>query len=141
MKIEVKRFDNGMHDTLGELFINGKFMCFTLEDEKREVKVKGDTCIPAGTYKVGKRYSPSKSPRLGHDLLWVMDVPGFQWILIHPGNTEDDTDGCLLVGTMIGKINGKRAVTNSVKAYNKIYPVISAAIDRGEEVTIKYFEV
>lgn len=136
MKIEVKRFDSGFHDTLGEFFINGKFYAFTLEDEKRDVKVKGETCIPVGTYKVVFYNSPSHGPKS----LMIDNVPGFKYILIHPGNTEDDTDGCLLVGTMIGKLNGKRAVLNSKKAFDKIYPVIAAAIESGEEVTIKYFE-
>lgn len=140
MLIEVFRFDSGKEDTLGELFINGRFYCFTLEDEHRDVKVSGETRIPAGQYKVKKRYSPKFTPRTGHDMLWIKDVPGFEYILIHSGNTEDDTDGCLLVGTAIGKLNGKRAVLNSKVAYNKIYPVISDAIDKGEEVTIKYMD-
>lgn len=135
MKIIVERFDSGSDDTLGRLYIDGKLCCFTIEDEKREVKVKGETRIPEGTYKVGKRYSPHFSPKTGHDMLWVKDVPGFQYILIHTGNTDDDSEGCLIVGS---KING-RSVIESKKAYDKIYPIISSAIDRGEEVTIKYF--
>jgi hypothetical protein len=140
MKILVERFDSGSEDTFGRLYIDGKLQCMTLEDEFREVKKKGDTRIPAGTYKVGKRYSPSKSPKTGHDMLWIKDVPGFQYILIHTGNTEDDTEGCLIVGTKIGKLNGKRAVLDSKLAYNKIYPIVSAAIDRGEDVEIKYMD-
>jgi len=140
MKILVERFDSGSDDTFGRLYINGKLECYTLEDEFREVKKRGDTRIPKGTYKVGKRFSPSKSPKTGHDMLWIKDVPGFQYILIHTGNTEDDTEGCLIVGTRIGKLNGKRAVLDSKVAYNKIYPIISDAIDRGEEVEIIYMD-
>lgn len=140
MKILIERFDSGSNDTIGKLYIDGDFMCYTLEDEFREVKKKGDTRIPSGTYKVGKRYSPSFSPKTGHDMLWVKDVPGFQFILIHTGNTEDDTEGCLIVGMKIGSLNNKRAVLDSKTAYNKIYPIISDAIDNGEEVEIIYMD-
>jgi hypothetical protein len=137
MKILVERFDSGKNDTLGRLYINGKFFCFTLEDEYRAVKVKGDTRIPEGTYKVVFYNSPSHGP----ESLMIENVPGFQYILIHPGNTEDDTMGCLLPGMKLGTVKGKRAVTESKKAFEKIYPIISDAIKRGEEVTIKYFVV
>lgn len=141
MKILVERFDSGSDETFGRLYINGKLMCMTIEDEFRAVKVKGETRIPSGTYKVGKRYSPSKSPRFGHDMLWIKDVPGFEYILIHTGNFESDSEGCLIVGTKIGTLNGKRAVLNSGVAYFKIYPIISDAIDRGEDVEIKYMDL
>lgn len=141
MEILVERFNSGSDDTLGTLFINGKKMCFTIEDEKRSIKVKGETRIPNGTYKVGKRYSPKFSPKFGHEMLWVKDVPGFEYILIHTGNTDDDTEGCLIVGMRIGQLDGQRAVLDSKIAYNKIYPIISDAIDKGEEVTIKYFDL
>lgn len=140
MKIIVERFNSGSDDTLGRIYINGKLVGYTIEDEFREVKVKGETRIPAGTYKVGKRYSPKFTPRFGHDMLWIKDVPGFEYILIHTGNTEKDTDGCLIVGKKIGKLDGKRAVLDSKIAYKEIYPVISDAIDRGEDVTIHYMD-
>ncbi len=140
MKIIVERFNSGSDDTLGRLYINGKPFGYTIEDEFREVKVKGETRIPAGTYRVGKRYSPKFTPRFGHDMLWIQDVPGFEYILIHTGNTDKDTDGCLIVGKKIGKLEGKRAVLDSKIAYKEIYPVISDAIDRGEDVTIHYMD-
>jgi hypothetical protein len=134
MKITVERFDFGSDDTIGKLYIDGKFYCYTIEDEERKDKVKGETCIPKGIYKVGKRHSPKFSPRFGHSMLWIKDVPGFQYILIHTGNTDDDTEGCLIVGMRIGQ----RAVLDSKIAYNKIYPIISDAIDRFESVEIEY---
>jgi hypothetical protein len=137
MNILVERFDSGSKDTLGRLYIDGKFYCYTLEDEKREVKVKGDTRIPEGTYKVVFYDSPSH----GKESLLIKDVPNFQYILIHPGNTEDDTMGCLLPGLRIGSLNGKRAVLDSKTAFKKIYSVIAPAIKKGEEVTIKYMVV
>lgn len=138
MKLRVDRFDHGSEETIGRLYINDVFQCFTLEDQYRSVKVKGDTRIPAGTYKVVLVNSPKFTPRYGHEMLWVKDVPGFTGILIHCGNTDKDTAGCLLVGTRIGNIEGKRAVLDSKIAYKKIYPIIAGAIERGEEVTITY---
>lgn len=87
--------------TLGSLYIDD-VRCFeTLEDEIREQlgpvsawKVRGQTAIPAGRYRVQLRHSP----RFGRVLPWVQDVPGFEWILIHAGNRSIDTEGCILVG-------------------------------------------
>jgi hypothetical protein len=141
MKLLVERFDSGSNDTLGRLYIDGKFYCYTLEDEKRDVKVMHETRIPEGTYKVGLVNAPSHTPRYGHEMLWIKDVPKFTGILIHMGNTENHTSGCLLVGMRIGTLNNKRAVLDSKTAYNKIYPVISEAIKRGEDVEIKYMVV
>jgi hypothetical protein len=138
MKITVERFDFGSNETLSKLYIDGVFMCYCIEDEVRQVKIKGESCIPVGTYKVGKRHSPKFSPKFGHPMLWVKDVPGFEFILIHTGNTDNDTEGCLIVGMRIGSLDGKRAVLDSKIAYNKIYPIISEAIDRFESVEIEY---
>lgn len=136
MIIEVFRFDSGSDDTLGKMYIDGVFHCYTLEDEYREVKVKGETRIPAGTYKVGL----VNSPKFGHDMLLIENVPNFSGILIHPGNTEDQTSGCLLVGKRIGSLNHKRAVLDSKMAYKEIYPIIAGAIKEGQEVTIRYMD-
>lgn len=141
MEILVERFNSGSDDTLGRVFIGGRLICFSIEDEHRDIKVKGETRIPSGTYKVGKVWSPNFSPKFNHEMLWVKDVPGFTGILIHTGNTEKDTMGCLIVGKRIGSLDGKRAVLDSKVAYKEFYPLVSDAIDRGEEVTIKYMDL
>ena len=88
--------------TLGSLYIDD-VRCFeTLEDQLRELagtpvaawKVKGETAIPSGRYRVSMRHSP----RFGRVLPWIQDVPGFEWILIHAGNRTVDTEGCIVVG-------------------------------------------
>lgn len=139
MKVEVYRYDSGPDDTLGKLYINGKFYCYTIEDQYRSVKVKGDTRIPAGVYKLGLVNSPRFSRMYGHDMIWVKNVPGFSNILIHPGNTKTDTEGCLLLGKKVGSLNKKRAVLDSKSAYSEVYPIVSEAIKKGE-VTIQYFD-
>ena len=88
--------------TLGSLYVNGVWQCWTLEDAIREIpgqpvaswKVKGQTAIPAGRYALV--ITPSQ--RFQRPLPLLMDVPGFTGIRIHPGNTVADTEGCLLVG-------------------------------------------
>ncbi len=138
MKIDVVRFEFGKDETLSKVYIDGIFICYAIEDETRAVKVKGETAIPEGTYKVGLRHSPKFSPKTGHGMLWVKDVPGFEFILIHTGNTDDDTEGCLILGNRIGQLNGQRAVLDSSVAYRRLYPIVSQAIHEGKEVTITY---
>lgn len=116
-------------------------VCFILEDVVRDlgIKVKGETAIPEGRYQIGTRFSPRESPRYKHDMLWVKDVPGFQYILIHPGNTRHDTEGCLLPGDKIGVLGGEFAVLNSKDTYlKKVYPLLITKAKAGELfITIK----
>ena len=124
-----------------------EFLCYTLEDEYREVKIKGETRVPAGTYPVvlrkeggfNERYS-KKFPDIHIGMLHVINVPNFEYILIHIGNTDEDTAGCLLVGNSqesnLVKKNG--FVGSSTNAYKAIYPEIAKAIEEGQEVSIEY---
>ena len=95
MKVEVKRTFKGTEYTIGKLYIDGHYLCDTLEDTVRNgVKIAGKTAIPAGTYKVKK----TMSPRFEKVLPEILNVPGFTGVRIHAGNTAIDTDGCLLLG-------------------------------------------
>ena len=150
MKLEVLRFSSQEDCTNGILFDvteERKFLCYTLEDEERETKVMGETRIPAGTYKITLRkhggfhqkYS-KRFPAIHRGMLWVRDVPGFEFILIHCGNTDEHTMGCLLVGQTqeSNLVKGDGFVGKSSAAYKQMYPPIAAALERGEEVTITY---
>lgn len=96
MKVEVKRTFKGTEYTIGKLYIDGHYLCDTLEDTVRPVgvKISGKTAIPAGTYKVKK----TMSPRFKKILPEILNVPGFTGVRIHAGNLASHTDGCLLLG-------------------------------------------
>tara|TARA_Y100001938_G_scaffold150156_1_gene239862 strand:+ start:825 stop:1295 length:471 start_codon:yes stop_codon:yes gene_type:complete len=151
MKLIVLRFSSEADSTHGLLFehtgVGKKFLCYTLEDERRALKVRGETRVPAGTYKIElrkeggfhERYT-KKYPGLHRGMLHVTDVPNFEYILIHTGNTDEHTAGCLLVGDSQenNQLLPDGFIGKSVNAYKRIYPRIASAIANGEEVTITY---
>ena len=144
MKLEVFRFGFGSDSTLGKLYIDGEFHCFTLEDERRKVKKPAETCIPHGNYVVTFRTEggfhakyEKAHPDMHEGMLWIRDVPGFEYILIHQGNTDEDTAGCLLVGARaMVTLDGEFNIQDSRIAYRHVYPLVSAALLAGEPVTI-----
>jgi hypothetical protein len=151
MKLEVLRISSQVDSTSGLLFDisnnKRKFLCYTLEDESREEKVWGETCIPSGEYCLGLRTVGGLDARYSKrfadihmGMLHVLDVPNFKYILIHCGNTDEDTAGCLLLGdTQENNLVKKDGfIGKSTRAYMRVYPAIAAALERGEEVTIEY---
>jgi len=131
--IKVERFLHHPDCEISRVYINNHFFCFGLEDAKRTTKIHGQTCIPEGKYPLSTRYSPRFSPRTGHDMIWVKNVPGFEYILIHTGNTISDTEGCLILGNKIGVINQKDAVLNSKVTYQAFYKKVIDDIKRGNQ--------
>lgn len=110
--------------TIGELSVDGKFQCYILEDIVRPAdaeKVYGKTAIPAGTYQI----QITMSNRFQRFLPLLIGVPGFEGIRIHPGNTDGDTDGCLLPG----KTQGKDFVGSSVIAFEELFAKMKASHD------------
>lgn len=136
MMIELERFECSDKSTLGLLKVDG-FSCFTLEDADREVpglpvdkwKICNETAIPKGTYEVIVDFSS----RFKREMPRLLDVPGFEGIRIHSGNTNQDTSGCILVGSGYAE----NWVSNSRATFNKLFALIEAAYDRGEEITIE----
>ena len=150
MKLDVVRFQMGADATNGLVFIDGKFECYSLEDEYREVKVMHETCIPEGEYDIIYRkvggFHTKYSARYGAEhkgMLWLQDVPGFTYILIHSGNTDQHTSGCLIVGETQTDLDRTKDgfIGNSGDAYKKLYKKVSSALDKGEKVTIKYSNI
>lgn len=148
MEIEVKRTARRTGYTIGRMFVDGRYVCDTLEDRDRGLtqqmstaqicgmKVKGETAIPAGRYMVDmktvsarfggrKQYAFCKGrlPRL-------CGVPGYDGVLIHCGNTAADTGGCILVGE--NRAVGK--VLESAAAFGRVYALLKAADERGEKI-------
>lgn len=151
MEILIKRIAKRETYTIGKMYINNKYVCDTLEDTDRGLaqsmsvteiaskKIKHRTAIPTGTYTItvnvkSNRYSKSK---------WYVDfcnammprfinVPGYDGILIHPGNTDKNTSGCILVGknTIVGKLTESRAT------FKKLYPMLKDAANKGEKISV-----
>jgi len=124
MKLHLKRLHKTEFSTIGELSADGLFQCYTLEDKEREIKIKSETAIPKGTYKV----IITLSARFKTLLPLIVDVPGFEGIRIHPGNTNHDTEGCILVG----KTRGADFVGKSRKAFAELLTKMKLA----KEITI-----
>ncbi len=154
MQLEVIRFSSQADSTSGLLFENTdmgkKFLCYTLEDERRALKVRGETRIPAGIYNIGLRreggFHGKYSKRFAgihKGMLHILDVPNFEYVLIHTGNTDEHTAGCLLVGdSQENNVVIKDGfVGKSTNAYKRIYPRIAETLERGKEVTIKYTDL
>ena len=153
MKLKVLRFSSQEDSTNGLLFdaTNGmEFLCYTLEDEKRDQKVMAETRIPSGTYNIllrkeggfHARYT-KKYVSMHKGMLHVQDVPNFQCILIHTGNTDEHTAGCLILGdSQENNILVKDGfIGRSTQAYKRVYPIIASALESGEEVTIEYIDL
>ena len=150
MKLDVVRTQFGKDATNGMLFINGIFECFTLEDQYQAVKVMHETCIPEGEYEIKLRtvggFHDKYTKRYGDfhkGMLWLQDVPNFKWILIHTGNTDEHTSGCLIVGDTQQDldVNFNGMVGASVNAYKKLYPKVANKLLAGEKVTIRYSKI
>ena len=133
MKLKVERRFLKPEYTIGRLEVDGTFFCDTLEDRvrdlNREKKVPGETAIPAGCYEVVVNWSPRFQRRLPR----LLNVPGFEGILIHRGNRAEDTAGCILLGE--NKVMG--AVVNSTVYEIRLTAMLEEAQQKGEKVWIE----
>lgn len=153
MELEVLRISSQADSTNGILFdvTDGvrKFLCYTIEDEYRAEKIRGETRIPEGEYKLTLRteggYHQRYTAKYGdwhRGMIYVNNVPNFEWILWHTGNTDESTAGCLILGSSQNENITKQDgfVGASVVAYKKVYPIVADAIESGKEVTVKYID-
>ena len=124
MKLLLKRLHKTQHSTTGELYVDGKFECYTLEDVEREVKIPGETAIPKGTYRVGITLS-NRFKRL---LPILIGVKNFEGVRIHSGNNNHQTEGCILVG----QTRADDYVGDSRLAFDKLFKKMQLA----KEITI-----
>lgn len=128
MELKLLRDVCGADCTLGKLFVDGDFDCYTVEDGVRPdgQKIHGKTAIPEGRYRV----VVSRSPRFGRDLPLLENVPNFEGVRIHPGNTADDTEGCIIPG----RLRTARGVAQSRLAFEKLFASLKAELARGADV-------
>lgn len=133
MKLKLKSRYKGPDYTIGNLYVNGAYFCDTLEDKVRDIpregKIPGKTAIPAGTYKV----ILNRSPKFQRELPRLQNVPFFEGVLIHRGNTPEHTEGCILVGE--NKVKGQ--VINSTPYELKLVELLKDAQRRGEVLEIE----
>lgn len=126
--------------SVGLLFFGKSMPVFTLEDEKRDVKLKHETRIPAGRYEIKLRTSGGmnekykKVYKFHRGMLWLQNVPNFEFIYIHVGNNDDHTSGCILVGC--SHLIGENKILFSALAYQRLYEFIISCFDKGEKVFI-----
>lgn len=155
IKIEVKRFADNGKATMSAIFLNGIFQCFGIEDEERKVKVAKETRVPNGIYDVilkkeanfHNRYK-EKFGSFHIGMLCVCNKPNyvlendgmrFESILIHIGNYESNTDGCLLLNYGVDSTTFQGS--NSTAAYKDFYAKVAHRIDSGEQAQIIYTDI
>lgn len=136
MKLTVRRpLVCGSEATIGNLYVDGVWECFTLEDTDRRLeddgkKIYAKTAIPRGTYDV----IIDHSNRFGRMLPHILDVPQFEGVRIHSGNTPDNTEGCILVG--LSKVND-RFIGSSRAAFDRLFEKMERAIEQGDKITLE----
>jgi len=152
MKLWLERFGFGKDSTLGRLSLDIDaaivHLCFTIEDERRKVKVPGETAIPTGVYEIAlrtegtltKKYA-KRFPEMHKGMLHLQSIPDFKFVYLHIGNDDDDTEGCPLTVTT-PFVDGKGEFTGggSKDAYVKLYQKVIAAMDAGESVMLTVSE-
>lgn len=151
MVVKMKRYNSEADYTDGMFFIDGKYECFSIEDEGRTEKVYGETRIPDGEYEISlrtegsfhERYLKKFGPEFHLGMLAVHNAPDwkiimgnitFQYVLVHIGNDDDDTAGCLLTGSVAYAYQNK--VDASTTAYKKLYPKIAKHLHGGGTVKL-----
>lgn len=124
MVLYLKRFGFGEEYTIGKLYVDNVFQCYTLEDKEREEKIYGKTAIPRGTYKVILDMSTRWKRIMPH----ILNVSNFEGVRIHSGNTSLDTDGCILVGE---EWKGGDFIGKSKLAYNALMKKLEKGVKDG----------
>ena len=136
MKLKLERYQSSEKATLGTLSIDGELVCWTLEDVDRHLevdphaKIPGQTAIPRGTYEVIIDFSNHFQRLLPH----VLDVPGYEGVRIHAGNTDKDTEGCILCG---GKPLSEDFIPNSRATFEKVFSMLDGAVTDGKPITLE----
>ncbi len=142
--LTVLRYSDDGATTVGLLYLNGFFYCYTLEDAHRDVKIMGETRIPAGKYEIDFNRADTNltlkyrnaNPEWFKYHLEIKKIPGFQGVYIHNGGTHKDTDGCLLVSDSLSVSEANKSLTNSKNTFKRLYIYIKEELDKGTKVRL-----
>lgn len=149
LELQQYRFASNVNESIGLFFIEYQFECYTLEDEARTEKVWGETRIHSGRYEIKfrkeggfhARYLRRFGSEFHKGMLEITDVPNFKYVLIHIGNDEDDTAGCVLVGNTANNPHASKGIIgNSKDAYVSLYPKIADHLEAGGRVFLNIFD-
>lgn len=137
-RFKIVRMAQGDNSTLSHFYIHGYFWCYLLEDSIRNIKVHGATCIPEGVYPLKLNMSAGMNvnykkryPGIHKGMLEIVDIPNFNLVFIHIGNTHLDTKGCPLTGRSWNYENGEYRVVQSALAYESLYKKLIAVLNLG----------
>jgi hypothetical protein len=155
MKLDVIRHQFGNDATNSLLFVDGVFECYGLEDEVRDIKVMHETAIPTGEYEIKfrtvggfhtrekSRYDKKFGAGWHAGMLELQDVPHFKYVLIHTGNSDENSSGCYLLGSTQQDLDISKDgfIGSSRLAYESFYPKVRDALVNGGKVTIKFSNI
>jgi len=153
MNIKVERIYNNSNYCISHIYVDGEYVCDGIEDTDRmlnnemtlgeimKIKVPRKTAIPTGKYRLTLNVVSPKFQKYKYYMFFcsakmprVLNVPGYEGILIHKGVDQNSSAGCLIVG--YNKIKGK--VINSQEAFEKLYEILKVAKNKGEKIEIEY---
>jgi hypothetical protein len=145
METKIIRVAQGKESTLSQLYINGIFQCYLLEDKIREVKIASQTAIPKGAFSLKLNTYGAKNVnyqkafgKLHQGMIEITGLPNFSFVYIHTGNTIKDTAGCPLCGFGFQFTDGDFQVSQSIAAYKMIYPkLVALAKDNSNRIIIE----
>jgi hypothetical protein len=148
-KIDVLSYNDNGESTLDLLFINGRWFCYALEDEARDIKLAGETRIPRAMFQLGIRKEVTPLTQKYRDRFdWfefhieILSVPDFDYVYMHIGNDADDTEACVLVGDDANNNNhGVGYIKNSGKAFERFYKLVYPKLKAGETFLIELQDI
>jgi Family of unknown function (DUF5675) len=147
-RFELWRVMSGAHATIGTLYFTTparRALCWTLEDHFSAVKVHGMTRIPAGSYALALRTEGGMHARytarfgdFHRGMIWLQHVPGFEYVYLHCGNTDADTEGCILLGNVATESVSEAGMLGaSEAAYRRVYPLLADPLSQGTHVWLQ----
>ena len=149
-ELQLARYSENHESTLGLLFTDWTFFCYMLEDEFRKVKVQGETRIPGGIYQLAyRRVEDSPKTILYRERFdWfryhiqVLDVPTHEWVYLHIGNDDDDTDGCLLTGDQANNNQVEEGFIGfSTPAFKRLYQLLAPQMELDQGPKLRIFDM